>query len=1359
MNNRNKKAPGAKRKPDGRRPLLFTAASALILAVLFCFTVLDGHFSALAAAPDSLDLSALDESSSPESTQPEQQEPDGSTPGPVQDEPVPEPPAVDAPALAPDSPDVAADATTFTVEFVDWDNTPLSLQTVIAGQGAVAPAQPTREGFAFTGWDGDFSQVHSNLSIRALYEPLEAFTVIIQYVMLDGSTAAQPYIATIPKGSSLNDTVPHPILTGYLPQSAADYPQQDTELYSDTQLTLDIQSITANHTYTVAYVPYNMVEYRVNYYLPRLSPATGYDKITLAFAAETATTVEAPTQPFKGFSPPISMPSATIASDGSTEIDVYYTRNQVTLFFDTDGGSYVEPISGLFGSAVTAPQDPQKQGYTFLSWNMDVPQIMPGEDQIFTALWDEPNTAGYTVAYWIENANDYGYTLVYSEVRQGAVGKGFGSGTDEVNLNSSAYWAPESYFPGIPADAKNDVYQELYPKNTTKTANENAATVITADGTAVFHVYFSRFVFNYTFDLGTDTGYYIVQNGGTKYYEKQYSFTAKFGADLTAVYPSAPQADDPSVTVYWKGYNSNWVSSLLMAVLPRSDIPAVLCCYRQSTSGGYYYSPRKDVTLILQTTTSPMDYYPIELYVQNLDDPSQYNLLREYSYYVPTAGDSRLICPNIAGFGPPSPTEFKVSDTERKAYYYRLQFNIHFTSGGQNIHTESNIWFEEKLAGYYYEPTSPPASMPGYTFGGWYTSPLLLDETAFDFENGHTMPASDIILYAKWDKPTFTVQFEPLNGDGVTTQTYEYGDYITPPAAPKKDGYRFVGWKESGKQHLYMLTNPVVRNLDLVAVWEPTSGASYTIRYINKSDGKPLEDTGFVTGQQAGATITETALEIPGFLPDAVSKSIVLKADADDNEIIFYYVPFDSVDYVVKYQTTDGGTLLVDTTKSTGNTRITENFVRIPGYYPVRAQLTLQLSANHSDNVLVFQYVRNGDAVYTVEHHLQNLNGIGYYPHPGGPDTMSAPAGLMVTAKPRTVTGFTLNTTVSDSMKTVNSSGNTVLHLYYDRSQYTIEFRAQNGGSLEGVTSFGAILYGTAFRDAAAAPTPKADSGYEFAGWSPALPDPAFAITANAVYTATFRKPDVPPTSSSSETPPPSSSSSSSEPPPTTSSTPPASSSSSRPTPSSSSSTSTAPPGTSSSAPLPGTGSTPNPGGPGETSTGTPDTYEEIRRETLEQMEEDGVPYVVIGDQEIPLYGFGYKTVWALLNLILAILGAVIAILLVIGAFFKKKGENDEQESAEESSPSTANDDDVYSKNKEEQQKKRRLLWRIVATVVGLLGIIVFLLTENMHYLMVFIDKWTILMVVLALADVVCAILVHVNKKDPQKDNAQQEDT
>jgi len=59
---------------------------------------------------------------------------------------------------------------TFQVTFFNWDDTILSVQDVPLGEDAVPPADPVREGYTFTGWRPDYTQVARELSVYAFYD-------------------------------------------------------------------------------------------------------------------------------------------------------------------------------------------------------------------------------------------------------------------------------------------------------------------------------------------------------------------------------------------------------------------------------------------------------------------------------------------------------------------------------------------------------------------------------------------------------------------------------------------------------------------------------------------------------------------------------------------------------------------------------------------------------------------------------------------------------------------------------------------------------------------------------------------------------------------------------------------------------------------------------------------------------------------------------------------------------------------------------------------------------------------------------------------------------------------------------------
>ncbi len=80
---------------------------------------------------------------------------------------------------------------TYTVTFVDWNGNTLKTETVEAGKAATAPANPSREGYTFTGWDVEFSNVTTDLTVTAQYQknqPAEPTKYTVTFVDWDGKT-------------------------------------------------------------------------------------------------------------------------------------------------------------------------------------------------------------------------------------------------------------------------------------------------------------------------------------------------------------------------------------------------------------------------------------------------------------------------------------------------------------------------------------------------------------------------------------------------------------------------------------------------------------------------------------------------------------------------------------------------------------------------------------------------------------------------------------------------------------------------------------------------------------------------------------------------------------------------------------------------------------------------------------------------------------------------------------------------------------------------------------------------------------------------------------------------------------------
>lgn len=64
-----------------------------------------------------------------------------------------------------------------------------------------------------------------------------------------------------------------------------------------------------------------------------------------------------------------------------------WNTNKYTITFDTAGGSEIAPITQDYGTAITSPADPTREGYQFNGWDKTFPTTMPAENLTITALW------------------------------------------------------------------------------------------------------------------------------------------------------------------------------------------------------------------------------------------------------------------------------------------------------------------------------------------------------------------------------------------------------------------------------------------------------------------------------------------------------------------------------------------------------------------------------------------------------------------------------------------------------------------------------------------------------------------------------------------------------------------------------------------------------------------------------------------------------------------------------------------------------------------------------------------------------------------------------------------------------------
>ena len=132
---------------------------------------------------------------------------------------------------------------------------------------------------------------------------------------------------------------------------------------------------------------------------------------------------------FKGWDKeiPETMPTENITVKAQWEI------NQYTIAFDTAGGSEIAPITQDYGTAITAPADPTREGYTFIGWDREIPATMPAENITLKAKWkDIEKPTGEIIIgtnKWREFLNKLTFGLFFKDTQEVTINASDNSGT------------------------------------------------------------------------------------------------------------------------------------------------------------------------------------------------------------------------------------------------------------------------------------------------------------------------------------------------------------------------------------------------------------------------------------------------------------------------------------------------------------------------------------------------------------------------------------------------------------------------------------------------------------------------------------------------------------------------------------------------------------------------------------------------------------------------------------------------------------------------------------------------------------------------------------------------------------------
>lgn len=478
-----------------------------------------------------------------------------------------------------------------------------------------------------------------------------------------------------------------------------------------------------------------------------------------------------------------------------------------------------------------------------------------------------------------------------------------------------------------------------------------------------------------------------------------------------------------------------------------------------------------------------------ELYLPTLDNKETEGSVQENGVYYTLyktveANDNnedigQQTCPPLPGFtAPASKDGTKIVHAEGMSdgrpsitaqyYYTRNEYKLTLQNHNQ-IETET-VPYGDDLDG---RVDSTRVQYPdtlerdAYTFSGWYTSSGHYEGS--EYVPGSTMPAHNVALYAGWKPVQRTVkmfrsladmrEYQSTGNEALVddTRVVDHGSTlgeIADPTDPSGHGYTFDGWfyEKSGKKVALTPTDTAVKeDLLVYAEWSHLTAQPYLIHYVLKEtadaewkkllddaslyspeDGKAYTVTNgsgesrtyiYYAGEDGGyhrqiaadsrgyANQGSTRTFYPkagdpynqlysgfnsGYYPTLASHSITMEEDTPSNPTVnvftFYYVHAATVSYKVEYRyhhtgeliesDATGGTGVVE--KETSKAVVTERFAVVKDYVPDAFYKRLVLAVvedgnggyvGSPDNVVTFYYTKNiENAYYAVHYMLQNVD-------------------------------------------------------------------------------------------------------------------------------------------------------------------------------------------------------------------------------------------------------------------------------------------------------------------------------------------------------------------------------------------------
>lgn len=689
-----------------------------------------------------------------------------------------------------------------------------------------------------------------------------------------------------------------------------------------------------------------------------------------------------------------------VKGDGSTVLNVYYTRKYYTLRFVyakqlQSTGAYYVVGGSTYGFGNTAYSSWFTNNYSIDELLDNVPSDQWGEIEELP-LPKSPSIANaeyVTGVYPKDGYDDNGERYYYFEI------------TAQYGADLTELWPADVFGRVKVKNPESHILNEAY-KNLEK-----------ADGTDLWGKYAylagwnGEYKVQYTIDNDNSTIKGLYQKLGDKLLLGTYNGTT---FDYTTSGQRIPRQVDTKATVGQKeviGSNATYFLAFfdnganVRWSIPREwtyDLFVPVFSHEVETGTNLYnniMAAARNTSLADRTYTDP-DTNKVYYYQAN-----NKQIYRLYDRIV--ASDDNQISSGtmsgqtqteLNGFKFESRTrytryeQFQTSGTDdgrdsytMRFFYTRSNFTITLHNHGK-VYKSGSLEFDSYMDSFMLDengnllvPDYPDTlEENAYTFAGWYASPEGIEGTHYVEGSGYKMPAVDVTLYAKWAPVKHTVRFFRTHDDllkyeaGDTTvkilheYEVEHGNVLGSIPNPTDNTYTFGGWfyDYAGKRYAYTpLDIPVTRVINVFAAWGSLSAQPYRIHYAlddPETDSKWID----LLNAEAGNPTNNTAYTVT----DGTNTRTYIFLTSDNK---FHRSIADSTDGYAYQGSTRTFSPKVGDPYNQLNSAYDINFNK--GYYPTVAShsITLQYEENKENpkiNVFTFTYVHKQTVGYRVEY-------------------------------------------------------------------------------------------------------------------------------------------------------------------------------------------------------------------------------------------------------------------------------------------------------------------------------------------------------------------------------------------------------